>query len=196
MQRRTMGLGMALAGVLLAAGLAGGCSDAPSENGVGTLSLPLVNNGASGTTYRLRDATFEITSNGYYSYGAGGAPDATSVLVSSEDNPNASAISVSLERGSYNVTLRPGWRLEKQVGAGYEPVDATLLSAAAQWVYVCPHASTTAEYQFGIGGRAIWFNGDLNIQIHVYENPSEYYGGAGATGVAGAGPDSAGGAFD
>jgi hypothetical protein len=43
-------------------------------------------------------------------------------------------------------------------------------------------------YQFGIGDRAIWFNGELNIDIQVYEDPSELNPGyGGASGLAGAG---------
>lgn len=194
MKRRCVGLGMTLAAVLLATGVVAGCSSGGEERGVGTLSLPLVSNAASGTSYRLRDASFEIH-RGYYYYedyynaaaGAGGAPDNGTIVVSSEDDPNASAISVSLDRGSYYVRLLPGWHLEKNESGTFTPVEATLLSSDTQWVYVNPHQSTTAEYQFGIGGRSIWFNGDLNIQIQVYEDPSELYGVAGAPdGVAGA----------
>lgn len=30
--------------------------------------------------------------------------------------------------------------------------------------------------------REVWFNGNLNIDINVYEDPDDYYGGSGGYG--------------
>jgi hypothetical protein len=188
---------MALGLMLLASGVVAGCSSGGGggdEKGVGTLSVPLVSYGASGTKYRLRNATFEINSGYYYydNYGEGGTGDAPApITVSSEDDPEANTISVSLERGYYNVRLLPGWHLEKSGDDVIEEVESTLISDATQFVYVNAHSSTNVEYEFGIGGRSIWFNGDLNINIHVYEDPSELYG----NGFGGAGPVVGAGGF-
>jgi hypothetical protein len=195
MKRRTMGLGV-LAGLTVAmTGLTAGCSgnDHNTEE-QGTLRVPLSTQGPSGTTYRLRDATFEIRPEYYYYSNAGGEGGSASEVntVSSETDPEASAISVSLERGYYYVQLRPGWRMEKVEDGVATDVEATLLSSSTQWVYVASHSTSWLEYQFGIGDRALWFNGNLNLQIQVYEKPSDLYGGGGEGGVGGGFNGSAG----
>jgi hypothetical protein len=188
MKRRMMAVGI-LAGLTVAAtGLLGGCSgDGRSTEEHGTLSVPLSTQGPSGTTYRLRDATFEIRSEYYYyeSYpgGEGGGGSSPQVItVSSETDPEATAISVSLERGYYYVRLRPGWRMEKVEDGSVTDVEATLLSSETQGVYVAARSGSWLEYQFGLGDRALWFNGNLNLQIQVYEKPSDLYGGGGVGG--------------
>jgi hypothetical protein len=182
--RRRWCLGMVLGLTVIAGGVMAGCSSEPVEQGeVGTLSVPLSTHGPSGTEYRLRDATFQISSSYYYyddDYGVGGAgPSGATYTVSSEDDLAASAINLSVERGNYYVRLLPGWRMEKIEGGEGTDVEATLLSNATQWVYVSPHSSSSVAYQFGIGGRSLWFNGDLNIGVQVFEDPDAYYGGSG-----------------
>lgn len=67
-------------------------------------------------------------------------------------------------------------------------VESTLLSDSTQWTYVNARSSSWVEYQFGIGGREIWLNGNLNVDLQVYEDPDDYYGGvAGTGGFAGSG---------
>ena len=181
--RRRWCLGMMLGLTVVAGGAMAGCSSEPIEKGeLGTLSLPLSTHGPSGIEYRLRDATFQISSNYYYydEYGAGGYGSVgNTYTVSSEDDPSASSINVSVERGRYNVRLLPGWRMEKLEDGEATEVEATLLSDPTQWVYVNPHSSSWVSYQFGIGERSLWFNGDLPIDVQVYEDPSQYYGGYG-----------------
>jgi hypothetical protein len=178
-----------------------GCSQGAQSEGetTGTLNLPLSTVGSSGTEYRLRDAVFVISPD-YWSCSPGGTGGAMSaggagtggggivcppvVTVSSETDPAASAISVSLERGYYVVELQPGWRMEKIEGGMASDVEAQLLSSASQWTYVSERSTTWLEYQFGIGDRELWFNGDLNINIRVFENPSEV-GSFGGTAVGG-----------
>ena len=186
--------GLLLTGAL-SAGALGGCSGAgegsEGEKVFGQMALPLTTQGASGVTYRLRDATFVIQPQYLLlrecrqcrgSAGAGGTQ--VPVIVSSETDPDATNISVSLEEGYYYVNLSPGWHLEKVTSAGAEPVEATLLSGEYQWVYVSRQSSSWAEFSFGIGSRAIWLNGQLNIGIDVQETPggSGGFGGWGNTG--------------
>lgn len=188
MNRRQMGKAL-WAGFALAATAATGCSstDAPAEQ-AGTLSVPLVTQGPSGMTYRLRDAVFEIRHE-YYYYdspsvgGEGGSGTSPSVItLSSETDPDATSLSVNLERGYYYVSLRPGWRMEKVEGGVATEVEATLLSSSTQWTYVAARSTSWLTYQFGLGGRAVWFNGNLNLDIEVYEKPSDLYGGGGEGG--------------
>ncbi|XXT21559.1 hypothetical protein WME94_08360 [Sorangium sp. So ce429] len=197
----------AAAGVLFAFGIGGCVSQAGDDAELGSISLPLAADAPSGARYQLRNATFQIWGD-YYWYGAtGGGVSSTStststtggggdtggntlLTISSEDEePNASSITVDLEQGSYYVSLLPGWHLEKVEGGTATTVDATLLSSQSIYVYVSPHSTTWAQYQFGIGERALWLNGKLNIGIDVYEDPDEYYyygeGGAGGAGGSG-----------
>jgi len=185
-------------GLLLAVGVGGlgliGCSGAGGKDGgaeaLGQMNLPLTTQGASGASYRLRNATFVVQQQYYYyedvgEAGAGGAPGTPgTITVSSETDPNAHNISLSLEEGYYYVQLRPGWSMEKISPAGTQTVEATLLSGTTQWVYVSRQSTSWAEYSFGIGGREIWLNGKLNIGIDVQETP---FGEGGAGGVGGVG---------
>lgn len=171
-------------------GCAGGGADQKDDSAeVGTLALPLITNGPSGAQYQLRNATFQIQSYRYYYEGVGGASvgGATSksgpgtspapIIVSSETNPSAPSIEVSLEEGDYQITLLPGWSLESVVDGVSTPVpEVQLLRGETQWVWVSPHSTSWVNYQFGIGDRALWFNGKVNIEIQVYENPDQYYG--------------------
>jgi len=144
---------------------------------------------------------FQIRSEyDYYSGSAAGAGDdgGHSYTVSSEDDPTASSLSLSVESGYYYVRLLPGWRMEKVSGGSANDVEAQLLSSSTQWVWVGAHSTSWVEFQFGLGDRALWFNGDLNINIQVYEDPDQYYGtgnyggqpsaGAGTGGSAGEAP--------
>ncbi|MGK3966366.1 hypothetical protein WMF38_19545 [Sorangium sp. So ce118] len=194
---------LAAAGVLFAVGISGCTSQAGEDAELGTISLPLAADAPSGARYQLRNATFQIWSD-YYWYdgggvvGSGGFSSTTAttsssttggggvslLTISSEDEaPDASSITVDLEQGSYYVSLLPGWHLEKIEDGTATTVEATLLSSQLTYVYVSPRSTTWAQYQFGIGDRALWLNGKLNIGIDVYEDPDEYYyGGTGGVG--------------
>lgn len=186
MKRRWFALGGVLGlGVVCSQGVTACASDGSFAKGddTGTISVPLSTYASSGTRYRLRDATFVIQ-NPYAGYGGeGGNAGPEHIVVSSEDDPNADSIQVNVERGSHTVRLQPGWRMEKREDDGsYSEVEAQLLSGSSQWVYVYPRSTSWAEFSFGIGDREIWFNGNLNIDINVYEDPDDYYGGSGGYG--------------
>lgn len=199
-------LGLALVGC---SGTSTGGGGDEHENKLGQLALPLVTQGASGVTYHLRDATFAIHHYNYtYDYGypaMGGSASGGSgpvggdevITVSSETNPAAQTISVSLEEGDYYVELLPGWHFEKETAMGAVAVDATLLSGQTQWVWVSRQTTSFAEFQFGLGGRELWLNGQLNIDIVLHEDPSELnnYGGYGGTGYGGSGYAGSGGSY-
>jgi hypothetical protein len=168
---------------------------------VGQLEVPLTAFAASGAEYRLRDAEFTIGTTFSGSGGSGTtSPAPAGLVVSSEDDPAASKITVELEEGEYFVELQPGWRLEKMVPGGGETVEATLLSETGQWVWVSRRSSSLVEYHFGLGDRSIWFNGKLNIDIRVSETPGTagsggYAGSGGAGGYAGSGGAGSSGGF-
>jgi len=128
----------------------------------------------------LRNATFVIRPQYYSDYEEAGSGGTSSgpISVSSETDPSAKNISVSIPEGYYYVQLGSGWSMEKVTSAGAQTVEATLLSGATQWVYVSRQSTSWAEYSFGIGGKEIWLNGKLNIGIDVQETPN----GAGGEG--------------
>lgn len=191
-----------------------GCSgsgpsgDTKQEEKIGKLALPLVTRGASGTSYRLRDATFAIHhySYLYYDYGYANAPAAAAgaggtagtgpgdevITVSSETEPDAENINVSLEEGQYYIELQPGWHFEKVTPEGAEYAEATLLSGQTQWIYVSRQSTSFAQFEFGLGEKKLWLNGQVNIGVVLHEDPNELnYGGYGGTG--GGFPGGAGG---
>jgi hypothetical protein len=171
---------------LIAAACSSTADEPREEQQFGTLGLPLSTQGSSGVTYRLRDATFRVRSYDAYYEGEGGSGWVPTVAtVSSEDDPDAATIALSVPAGDQQVTLQPGWRLERVTETGAETIEATLLSGSTRWLWVSPHSTSFAEFRFGVGGREIWFNGQLNIGIDVAEDPDDYYGAGGDTGVGG-----------
>jgi hypothetical protein len=111
--------------LLMALGLMA-CTDdlLAAENGLakqgvtGVVRVPLTARGAGGKTYRLRDATFEITGAAMFTLGERDAR-----------GPEADTLVTTLPAGSYTVYLRPGWQLVAQNGQGSEsPALATLSS--------------------------------------------------------------------
>lgn len=164
--------------LLAAAWLSVGCthstSDAQSEE-TGTLGLPLQAHANSGVEYRLRNAQFELM--GFPSNCYEGEPcDVYSETISSEDYLDADSITLSLREGSYDIFLQPNWEMERLNEDGTsETVEAVLLNGSYQWAWVSPHSTTWVSYKFGIGDEELWLNGQVNLTIDVYEDPSEYY---------------------
>ena len=178
----------------------GGGGPGEQSDALGQMKLPLTTQGSSGATYRLRDATFVVQSpySGVGGWGAAGGPGGPGgpgrVVVSSETDPDATNISLSLEEGYYNVQLLDGWRMEKTSSSGTETVETTLLSGSSQSVYVSRQYTSWAEFRFGIGAREIWLNGQLNIAIDVQETPGGTGGAGGAGGAPGGGGRASAGA--
>src|SRR6187402_1270800 len=114
-----MGCGM-LAGTGL---LAPACSSDDSRQEapqLGQMALDLTATDASGARYRLRNGVFEITA----------FSSDTSLVVSTEDNPDATTIDIDLAADVYSVFLRPGYFLEQvsyggEGGVGGEGSDTT-----------------------------------------------------------------------
>lgn len=177
---------MSLCAVLGTAWLVAGCnsgSGAGSEGAeadagaTGTIGLPLHAASNSGTEYRLRDASFGLwgyAADCYYEW-----DDDCEVYeetISSEDYLEDEAITVDLLEGYYEVYLQNGWRLEKTNEDGTtEEVEAVLLNSDYQTISISRHSTSWATYQFGIGDETLWLNGELTIDMQVYEDPDEFY---------------------
>src|SRR4051812_36403097 len=94
------GSAVAIAGCTVESGSG---SDGGSEGtpDTGTVRLDLQGTSANGTQYRLRQASFTISTT----------PPTT---LSSDANPAAATtLSQALAAGSYTVTLQPGWVLDR-----------------------------------------------------------------------------------
>jgi hypothetical protein len=165
----------------------------------GALTLSLIGVSPRGDTYRLRNAIFDVSgcpdsSNGMYPGGLGGTGGSvnqlcTAVSLSTEDAPDATTITQRVLPGSYTVSLRDGWRLERLAGMTWEPVQTVvLISPATQYVYVWDQSYVEVRYSFGVDGTLIDFqHGDIAITIDV-RRPEESGNTAGfpSAGAAGA----------
>jgi hypothetical protein len=114
---------------------------------------------ANGVAYRLRDATFTVTQSGAT------APVAT---INSETDPDATSLQLTLASGGYSINVAPGWRLEKQIGASFQTVNAQLVSVNPTSFNIVSAQSTSVAYAFQTDGRVIVIgNGTLNLTIQV-----------------------------
>jgi alpha-tubulin suppressor-like RCC1 family protein len=160
-----------------------GCasSDAPnrseSATKTGTVRLPLIAVGESGTQYRLSSATFLIKSV------------AGTSQLNTDDNVGASELSTALFPGDYSVTLSDGWVLEVLDASGNgKSVSAKLLSSVEQNVTVTENASTDIVYQFRVDKEVVTTSpGVLRVRIQVTEGTGGNGGTGGNSGTGGNG---------
>ena len=131
----------------------------------GQLQLALTSRGASGTLYRLRQASFEIFRLDEFGSFAG--------FLQSENDPLATSLETTLEIGSYQIFLFSGWFLEKVEGNQVTRVQAQLVSPETQDFSISPNGETTVRYRFQTNGEVIEFGqGRLIVQIDVDEQSS------------------------
>jgi hypothetical protein len=60
-----------------------------------------------------------------------------------------------LPAGDYRVELLDGWRMEREVSSGFEPIDAALTSANPLAVTIDVGATTRAVFSFDTDGLPI-----------------------------------------
>lgn len=149
-----------VASILTFAVMPAGCvADAPDDaeqaSDVGSLRLALTGTSASGATYRLSNAWFDV-------YG----PTARS-LYTSDDSPVLTEV---LPAGAYDVTLHPGWLLERRTESGYQRVTAVLTSPNPASVLIGEGATSTVVFQFQADGDVVSVGeGTLDILIGIDE---------------------------
>jgi hypothetical protein len=105
--------------------------------------------------------------------GGSSSPVGSTIFVNSDDYPDSDSIQVDIAEGSYTVALQPGWQLQSVVGGVAQDVAATLLTPDVQWIYVSRRSTSWVSFQFGLGDKEIWLNGNLNIQVNVIEDPNQ-----------------------
>lgn len=141
----------------------------------GTLELSLVATSANGTTYRLREATFNVSGT-------------QSASLSTEDDPDATTLGVDLRAGDYLVRLASGWRLERAAPGGeFSPINATLISTNPVAFTVHRDQTTNVRFTFAAGEDVVEFGtGAVAIDIAVVDEQTGG-GGNGSGGGGGAG---------
>jgi hypothetical protein len=88
-----------------------------------------------GALYRLRDAMITIV-----------GPEL--VELSTEDDPDAEVHTVPLVPGEYSLFLGDGWRLEREGPAGFEDVEAALVSPNPRTVLVVSGEEVSRTFDF------------------------------------------------
>ncbi len=153
-------LGLFAISTTLLAGCSGESRETPQ---VGELSMRLRSD-VNGVGYRLRDGIFSIS-----------GPQ--TLTLSTEEEPDAPAISRSLQAGDYTIELQSGWRLEKELPSGFQTVNAELLTANPLSFAIASEHSTSVTYGFRTDGVTVGMgDGDLTLGIQV-EDTSVSAGG-------------------
>ncbi len=128
--------------------------DGLSRSPVGKVSMPLVAQ-VGGVAYRLAMASFEVTGN-------------TAIVLSSDDDPEAEALTATLPRGTYQVTLVPGWRLLRvEAGVSTEVDTAFLITPNPTSVDIAAGTTAGVVFKFGVPNGTVTFGGTLQITIDV-----------------------------
>ena len=123
---------------------------------VGTFEMPLVANGTSGTTYRLRNATFVVRD------------ELGAEIASLSGGGTEVELQHELIPGSYTVTLEGTWSLRDEATAVV--MDAVLLSDPEQAFTVVAGDVTDVVYRFSLDEDAVSFgHGRVDIGIDVEE---------------------------
>lgn len=148
-------------------GLVMGCGNSheQSQAGTGSLRVPLSSTSYVGKQYVLCQGTFDILN-----FGTG----QTWAIDASEHTAEA-YVTQTLPSGDYQVSLT-NWQLCEATADGLEPVDAQLWSGDTQWVYINPLQASYAYFSFMVAGETLAFDGQLMIQISVWEG----YGAGGS----------------
>jgi hypothetical protein len=140
-----------------------GCAGADSDTDIhdaaaeGTLSVNLVGSAASGTIYRLRDATITVTGPG------------TTTVFHTEDDPNRTSLSSNVVVGDYSAFVDPGWRLERIVGNSVTTVTGELISDNPAQFTVSSHQRTTVPLRFRVDAGEVDMDQGYDIVLDIDE---------------------------
>lgn len=112
---------------------------------------------ANGITYRLSGAAFDVT-----------GPE--SVTLSTDDASNASSLQHTLDAGSYSISLRDGWELQRQspVDDEFDAVNAELVSPDPVSFNIVNLETTNIVYAFETDGTLVTLaEGNLDVTIQI-----------------------------
>lgn len=127
---------------LLAIGCSRGATPKVRPSPQGTIRIPLVARGTSGTIFGLRDATFAI--NG------------TDAFDTEPFDPGRVEFLMDLPGGGHSVLLREGWQLVQSVGGGsFADVPAQLVSENPTALRVVAGQVVEAVLRFRVQGEVV-----------------------------------------
>jgi hypothetical protein len=155
-------MGFLLAALAFAALGAGACSSgkapAPAGGGGGAGSLRMaLSASANGRTYRLRQATFTVSGP-------------TSTVLETEAQPDAPALTATLDVGSYTIQLGGSYFLERVAGSGPVRVAATLTSPNPAAFQITAGVTTGVAFQFSTDGTVVTIGtGSVSVTTQVNE---------------------------
>ena len=132
------------------------CGPEATPRQFGTLSMALSATSDSGVHYRLRGGTLVLSGASYATI------DLDAAYV------DDALISVRIATGQYELGLKEGWYLERDMGQGYAPVDAELVSANPQFMSVHEGETSLVHLNFQAGADALTLaTGGLDIDLNV-----------------------------
>jgi hypothetical protein len=146
-----------------------------SEGATGTLRVPLAATSYSAKSYVLCQGIFSI-----YGYNSG-----QTWTIDASEHQTEAFVTQALPSGGYEVMLS-GWQLCQATAEGLVPVDAQLWSSDYQYVNISPLQASYVYFSFMVQGEQLAFDGQLVIQIDVWEGNYGYGGYPGADGGYGA----------
>jgi hypothetical protein len=142
-----------------------GCNEEPSpgvadaESTSGQIEVSLTTLGDEGKEYRLSPASFTVQ--------CGSEP-----AITIDASADARTVNVDVQPGACDVTLQPGWQLNRVAADdSLTPVPATLVSETVQHVSVLEFTTAPVNYAFRLGKSA------LAIGISVNEYPLTHNSG-------------------
>jgi hypothetical protein len=156
-----LSLAAALTQVLACGAPAPGATDSALDAAeLGTLVLALAAADGSGRHYRLSDAELVVQPVG---------PDAgpATIVLRSNDAPDADRLERRLVPGRYVIDLQPGWQLLDVTGGAEQPVPALLLSPESVRFTIQRFRTSFVGYHFGANGGELEFGGKLSVGISV-----------------------------
>jgi hypothetical protein len=147
---------------MLLLGLLGGMTSctAPEDVALGTVSVHLVGQAPSGAVYRLRHAMISVTGGG------------TTRIWNTEDAPDRTSLSDEVAVGNYQVSVAPGWDLERIEGGAATPVVAQLISDNPASFTVAAHQRTTVPLRFHVDQEEVDLAQGYEIVVTVEESSS------------------------
>ena len=139
--------------------VAGGGCDGVRDPSLGSFSLGLAGQGATGVIYRLRDATITVA-------GAASTRD-----WHTEDDPDQTVLSDEVAAGDYSVQLHDGWRIERLNGTAATTVAARLVSDNPAAFSVVASRRTSVVLRFRVDGDTVAMDGGYDLTISVDDLP-------------------------
>lgn len=144
---------------------AAGCSDGAEtviyqsgEREFGTVRLPLTTTDSEGQSYRLSNATVEVTDV------------FTGIATPFDASAEEEFVLIPVAAGSFSIELLDGWVLEEFDGAAFVPVTASLVSPNPVALESVPGGSVELDLQFSTLNGSVGFGAPDTLAVSVSVN--------------------------